>query len=173
MDRMDYFLQIYGTLPRAGPGSNDLTRKALEMMSDVPESPRILDVGCGPGMQTVELLKITSGVVVALDLLPDMISRVEAGARRAGVSDRLKTLEMDMIDTEKRHLEARDLKDECIRELRGAQNKLEKHLMNQPERKTYCVARLQKWTLKLDYAMNAYMNSRRPFTLCRELWSKT
>jgi len=65
-------------------------------MSHVPESPRILDVGCGPGMQTVELLKITTGTVVALDLLPDMITRVKANAESAGVSDRLVTLEQDM-----------------------------------------------------------------------------
>ena len=93
---MEYFLQIYGALPRAGPGSNELTRRAFEMMSHVPESPRILDVGCGPGMQTVELLKITTGTVVALDLLPDMITRVKANAESAGVSDRLVTLEQDM-----------------------------------------------------------------------------
>lgn len=92
----DYFLQIYGALPRAGPGSNALTRRAFETMSDLPESPRILDVGCGPGMQTVELLTITSGSVVAVDLLADMIARVRASAERAGVSDRLVTLEQDM-----------------------------------------------------------------------------
>ena len=95
---MDHFLQIYGTLPRAGPGSNELTRRAFEMMSDVPESPRILDVGCGPGMQTVELLRITSGTVVALDLIPEMITRVKARAESAGVSDRLETLEQDMTE---------------------------------------------------------------------------
>ncbi len=95
---MYYFLQIYGTLPRAGPGSNELTRRAFEMMSDVPESPRILDIGCGPGMQTVELLRITSGTVIALDLFPQMITQVRARAESAGVSDRLKTLEQDMTE---------------------------------------------------------------------------
>ena len=93
---MDYFLQIYGTLPRAGPGSDELTRRAIEMIPYVPESPRILDIGCGPGMQTIELLRITNGTVVALDLLPHMISRVKARAEDAGVSDRLVTIEQDM-----------------------------------------------------------------------------
>ncbi len=93
---MDYFLQIYGTLPRAGPGSNELTRRAFGMMSHVPESPRILDIGCGPGMQSIELLMATTGTVVALDLLPEMIDRVKARAERAGLSDRLETFEMDM-----------------------------------------------------------------------------
>ena len=93
---MDYFLQIYGTLPRAGPGSNELTRKAFETIPKLPGSPRILDIGCGPGMQTVELLRITNCTVVALDFLPDMIARVKALAENAGVSDRLVTLEQDM-----------------------------------------------------------------------------
>lgn len=93
---MNHFLQIYGTLPRAGPGSNELTRQAFQMMSQVPEVPRILDIGCGPGMQTVELLRITSGTVVALDLLPEMIAQVNARAKSTGVSDRIETLEQDM-----------------------------------------------------------------------------
>ena len=93
---MDYFLQIYGTLPRAGPGSNALTRKAFEMIPSLPESPRILDVGCGPGMQTIELLKMTAGRVLALDIHPEMIKRLEAAAKSAGVSDRLDTTVQDM-----------------------------------------------------------------------------
>ena len=95
---MDPFLQIYGTLPRAGPGSNELTQNAFAMMSAVPESPRILDIGCGPGMQTIELLRLTSGTVVALDRIPEMISRVRARAETVGVSDRLETLEQDMTE---------------------------------------------------------------------------
>ena len=93
---MDKFLEIYGTLPRAGPGSNELTRRAFRMLRDLPSSPRILDVGCGPGMQTVELLRLGGGTVVAVDLLPQMIERVRAGAEAAGVSDRLVALEQDM-----------------------------------------------------------------------------
>lgn len=93
---MKYFLQIYGSLPRAGPGSDELTRRAFEMIPHLPSSPRILDVGCGPGMQTVELLRNSNGTVVALDLLPEMIERVNTEAERAGVSDRLKTMVQDM-----------------------------------------------------------------------------
>jgi SAM-dependent methyltransferase len=96
MERMEYFLQIYGTLPRAGPGSDALTRRALELMTELPESPRILDIGCGPGMQTIELLRATSGTVVALDLMPEMIARVRTSAESAGLSARLETLQQDM-----------------------------------------------------------------------------
>ena len=93
---MNYFLEIYGTLPRAGPGSDELTRRAFEMIPDLPPSPRILDLGCGPGRQTIELLKRTAGTVVALDFLPEMIERLKASAEEAGVSDRLETVVQDM-----------------------------------------------------------------------------
>lgn len=93
---MDYFLEIYGTVPRAGPGSYECTRRAFEMMPSVPDSPRILDIGCGPGVQTVDLLKISGETVVALDFLPLMIERTRANAERANVAGRLETLEQDM-----------------------------------------------------------------------------
>lgn len=96
MDRMDYFLELYGSLPRAGPGDNASTRRALQMMDHLPPEPKILDVGCGPGMQTVELLRTSGGTVVALDLFAQMISRVRKAAESAGLADRLDTIQADM-----------------------------------------------------------------------------
>lgn len=93
---MDYFLEIYGNLPRAGPGSTACTQRAFDMMPAVPDSPRILDIGCGPGVQTADLLKISGGRVVALDLLPLMIERTRANAERANVAERLELLQQDM-----------------------------------------------------------------------------
>jgi SAM-dependent methyltransferase len=98
MDRMDYFIELYGTLPRAGPGDNASTRKAFEMIEYLPSEPRILDIGCGPGVQTVELLRLSGGTVLALDLLPQMISRVRNAAADAGLADRLETVQADMND---------------------------------------------------------------------------
>lgn len=93
---MNYFLEIYGTLPRAGPGADEFTRRAYRMLPEVPATPRILDLGCGPGAQTVQLLRMTGGTVVALDLLPEMIARVTDAAQRAGLSDRLVAVQQDM-----------------------------------------------------------------------------
>ena len=100
MDRMDYFVELYGSLPRAGPGDSISTRRAFGMMEVLPAEPRILDIGCGPGMQTVELLGLSGGTVVALDLLPQMIERVRDAAERAGFSDRLETVRADMNEME-------------------------------------------------------------------------
>lgn len=96
MERMDYFIELFGTLPRAGPGDNASTRKAFEMMEYLPSAPKILDIGCGPGVQTVELLRLSGGTVVALDLLPQMIARARRAAADAGFADRLETVQADM-----------------------------------------------------------------------------
>jgi ubiquinone/menaquinone biosynthesis C-methylase UbiE len=95
---MDYFIELYGSLPRAGPGDNASTRQAFEMMEHLAPEPRILDIGCGPGAQTVEILRLSGGTVVALDVLPQMISRVRDAAAQAGFADRIETVEADMND---------------------------------------------------------------------------
>ncbi|MGM0632502.1 MAG: class I SAM-dependent methyltransferase [Pseudomonadota bacterium] len=93
---MEYFLEIFGTLPRAGPGSPESTQRAYRMMTDVPQAPHILDLGCGPGRQTVDLLRLSDGTVLALDLLPLMVERTRANAEEAQVADRLQVVEQDM-----------------------------------------------------------------------------
>ncbi len=96
MERMDYFMELYGHLPRAGPGDNRSTRKAFGMVQDMPPDPRILDIGCGPGVQTLELSRLSGGIVVALDLMPQMITRVKEAAAKQGMADRIQILQMDM-----------------------------------------------------------------------------
>ncbi len=96
MEGMEYFLEIYGQVPRAGPGSSECTRRAFELMSEVPDEPYILDIGCGPGVQTVDLLTISGGRVLALDFLPLMLARTRANAKAAGVPERLEVIEQDM-----------------------------------------------------------------------------
>ena len=93
---MNYFMELYGNLPRAGPGDNASTRKAYGMIEDLPPDPRILDIGCGPGVQTMELVRLSGGVVVALDLMPQMIDRVKNAAAEQGLSDKIETIRMDM-----------------------------------------------------------------------------
>lgn len=91
-----YFLEIFGRVHRAGPGSTESTRRAYGLMSKVPRSPRILDIGCGPGVQTVDLLKMSGGKVLALDFLPMMLARTQDHAAHAGVLERLEVIEQDM-----------------------------------------------------------------------------
>lgn len=96
MEKMEYFKKLYCYLPRAGPGDSASTRRAFSAIKGLPARPQILDIGCGPGAQTLELLGLCDGFVTALDLLPEMTSRVENAVQTAGFSDRVKIVQADM-----------------------------------------------------------------------------
>jgi ubiquinone/menaquinone biosynthesis C-methylase UbiE len=64
---MNIFFEIHKDLPREAPGDNESTRKALSLLKNVPGGARILDIGCGPGMQTRELAFRSAGSLIALD----------------------------------------------------------------------------------------------------------
>ncbi len=67
MEGMEYFYELFEALPRGGPGDNESTRKAFNTIPKLPEKPFILDIGCGPGVQTIELAKLSKGTIIALD----------------------------------------------------------------------------------------------------------
>ena len=57
----EIFWKIPNGLPIEGPRDNESTKKAYRMLKGLPENPRIIDIGCGPGMQTIELAKLSGG----------------------------------------------------------------------------------------------------------------
>ena len=95
----ELFLELHRGLPRQGPGSREHTLQALEAVPDLPGAPRIIDLGCGPGAHTVDLLtKLPDATVVAVDQLPVMLDELRRRAVAAGVADRLETVEGDMVE---------------------------------------------------------------------------
>lgn len=93
---MEVFLDLYSELPRMGPGSDASTAKALAMLSGLPEHPRILDVGCGPGMQTLALARLTGGDVLAVDTHQPYLEELDRRAADTGLSARVTTLNRPM-----------------------------------------------------------------------------
>ena len=90
------FLALYGVLPRAAPGSDDATRAALAIL---PTEPRItvLDLGCGPGAQTLSLADaLPDSMIVAVDVVPSMVIETARRTRAAGVADRVVAAVADM-----------------------------------------------------------------------------
>lgn len=94
------FLEIYGTLPRAGPGSTVDTLRALHMLPN--QNPRtILDLGCGPGPQTLVLAEVLPDAeILAVDLTPSMAAEAERRCRGAGFGDRVRVVEGDLLAPE-------------------------------------------------------------------------
>lgn len=80
-----FFLQFYADLERQGPGDDQLTRDILNLLTDLPQNPETIDMGCGSGAQTVVLAE--SGCrVTAVDLYPEMVDQLQKRTQQGGLS---------------------------------------------------------------------------------------
>jgi len=87
----DLFFEIHQGLPREGPGRNEYTRKAFQMLPRL-DKPYILDVGCGPGGPTMELARLSQGNVIGMDIHQPYLDELTKKIERAGLSDRIKAM---------------------------------------------------------------------------------
>ena len=94
----EIFWEIHNGLPRAGPGDNESTRRAYLMLKDLPENPRILDIGCGPGMQTIELAKLSKGQIDALDNHQPFLDQLDLKIKKEGLTTKIKPAKGDMLN---------------------------------------------------------------------------
>jgi predicted O-methyltransferase YrrM len=93
------FLELYGRLPRAGPGDAASTLRALEVVRRTLDPRLVLDAGCGPGAHTLVLAEaLPAARILAVDLLEWMVERTQASIRRAGLTDRVRAEARDMLD---------------------------------------------------------------------------
>jgi len=78
------------------------TRKAFQMLPAL-ETPRILDIGCGSGLPTLELAKLSNGEVIGIDIDQAQLDKLNRKIEEEGLSCRVKSvncslLEMDFPD---------------------------------------------------------------------------
>ncbi|MFQ5971636.1 MAG: class I SAM-dependent methyltransferase [Alphaproteobacteria bacterium] len=97
---MNPFFQLHSGIPREGPGSDASTRRAIGALPPLSEAPRILDVGCGPGKQTLVLARALGGRIDAIDLHEPFLERLRRAAADAGLGHLVTTrrLSMDALD---------------------------------------------------------------------------
>ncbi len=81
-------------LPREGPG-DDRYREHLFSLLDLPPSPRVADMGCGTGAASLVLARL-GATITAVDRVPEFLDRLTLRAERAGLADRIRTLEASM-----------------------------------------------------------------------------
>ncbi len=93
---MRLFMELHSGNPREGPGDNESTLRALSMLSSLPNRPEILDVACGPGMQTIALANATGGHITALDLFQQFLDQVERSMIMNGVQNQITLMKGDM-----------------------------------------------------------------------------
>lgn len=78
---------------------NKYSKKAFKMIPEI-NKPRILDIGCGTGVSTLELARLTNGEIIGLDIDQDALNRLDKKIEKAGLSDRFKTLYCSLLDIE-------------------------------------------------------------------------
>jgi ubiquinone/menaquinone biosynthesis C-methylase UbiE len=91
------FWDIHSDLPRQGPGNRACTQRALDLAGLTAGDPRVLDIACGPGMQTLDLAELLPGAsIVAVDRQIDFIDEARRRAALIGVDDRVEFAQGDM-----------------------------------------------------------------------------
>ena len=94
---MDIFSDLHQNVSREGPGSLAATREAYRMLPDLPAAPRILDIGCGSGVQTLELARLSGGFVVGLDTYQPFLEMLEGRIRREQLEKRVEAVKGSMF----------------------------------------------------------------------------
>ncbi len=85
------FFEVFDGSPRLGPGDVESTKRAFSMLTTLPSLPRILDIGCGTGAQTLELARLSDGEITAIDNCQSYLDELSERARHAGLSNRITT----------------------------------------------------------------------------------
>jgi len=98
MQGIEYLYELHEKMLRCGPGDYELTRRAFSLVPRSVEKPRILDIGCGNGIQTLELAKYSNGDIVAIDNHQAFLDFLNIRAREQGFDDRISARNMSMLE---------------------------------------------------------------------------
>jgi len=74
------------------------TRKAFRMLPKFHNPPRILDIGCGSGVPTMELARLSGGKVIGIDIDQPALDKLTKKIRGAGFSDRVQVINCSILD---------------------------------------------------------------------------
>lgn len=99
--------EYFSHVKRQGPGSPQVTLKALSFINGLTEQSQIADIGCGMGGQTMVLGEEAPGSITGLDLFPRFIELFNQNALEAGQQNRIKGLvgSMESLPFEEKELD--------------------------------------------------------------------
>jgi len=73
------------------------TRRAYHVLPRLA-NPRIPDIGCGTGVSTLELVRISGGEVVAMDIDQNALDKLVSKAKHEGLSDRITVVQRSVLE---------------------------------------------------------------------------
>lgn len=97
---LELLIDLHKDGERQGPGSTELTSRALNMAGLTSGARRlqILDVGVGTGASTLQLAKSLDAEILAIDLSTIFLQILEEKARLQGLSEQISTRSCSMDD---------------------------------------------------------------------------
>lgn len=94
---LDLLVDLHRDGERQGPGGDDETRQSIALSGlRGARDLRVADIGCGTGASTLVLAHELDASVVAVDLLPDFLRRLDRAAERERLGERIATLAASM-----------------------------------------------------------------------------
>jgi len=82
--------EYFSSVERQGPGSPEVTIKALSFIENLSKASYIADIGCGTGGQTMVMAQHTSGKIRGIDLFPTFINLFNSNADILNFQERVK-----------------------------------------------------------------------------------
>jgi len=76
---------------------NKYTRRAFQMLPKI-ENPHILDIGCGSGVPTIELAKLSDGEIIGIDINQSLLDKLNKKIEEEGFSGRVKTVKCSLLE---------------------------------------------------------------------------
>ncbi len=96
---IELLINLHKDADRQGPGSPEETKKALDLIGiDKNKKIRIADIGCGSGAQTISLAENTNSSIVAIDLFPEFLEKLEKNAQTLNLQERITAKAHSMDD---------------------------------------------------------------------------
>jgi len=87
---LELICEYFSNLERQGPGSPEVTIKALSCIDDLNDKSLIADIGCGSGGQTMVLAQHAPGNITGVDIFPTFIDLFNRNAEKLDLQDRVK-----------------------------------------------------------------------------------
>ncbi len=92
---IEYFYELFESLPRQGPGCEAATLRALALVRPgLPARPRALDIGCGSGLPTLTLARELETKVLAIDSHRPLLACLDRAASEQGLEVEARELSM-------------------------------------------------------------------------------
>ena len=97
MTELELLVDFHKDAERQGPGSSTATLKALHFMNiENKKSLKVADIGCGTGAQTITLAQNLEGQIIAIDLFPEFLEKLNSRSNELGLQDKIITRKMSM-----------------------------------------------------------------------------